>query len=71
MRSLSEYSSRFAPFAFDAWDGHGVISGCLVAHPGNDGGFGSLLDGNSLRSGDGAAANWSRVCGDGLSELFG
>ena len=39
--------------------------------PGNDGGFGSLFKRDSLRPGDGAAADWSGMIGDGMGQPVG
>jgi hypothetical protein len=70
-RALGQHAADFAAFAFLAWDLHGVVGGRLVAHPGDDGGFGALLDGDPLRSRDGAAADGGGVGGDRGGELLG
>ncbi len=44
--TLSQHATDFTSFALDSRDRHGLISGRLVSHPGNHGGFGSLLHGD-------------------------
>ena len=54
-RNLGELAAHFAPLAGDARDAEAIVGRRLVAHPGDDGGFGPLFHGDSLRSGHGAA----------------
>ena len=61
--SLGEHSANLPPFAFDPGDRHRLVGGGLVPHPCNDGGFGTLFDGDSLCPGDGAAADRRGVIG--------
>lgn len=68
---VGELAADFAAFAFDAGDAHVVVAGGLVAHPGDGGGFGPLLDGNAFGAGDGAASDGSGVGGDAGGELVG
>ncbi len=42
-----------------------------MPHPGDDGSFGPLLDRNTFRASDGAAANRRGMIGDGTRELVG
>ena len=42
-----------------------------MPHPGNDGGFGTLFDGDSLRPGDGAASDRGGVIGHGTGQPVG
>lgn len=53
---LGELAPDLAACALDPRDAHVVVAGGLVAHPGDEGGTGSLLDGDPLGAGDGAAA---------------
>src|SRR3712207_845772 len=39
-----------------------------MSHPGDDSGFGSLLDRDAFRAGHGSASYWCGVVGDGLSQ---
>jgi hypothetical protein len=71
LRSLGKHLSNLSPFAFDPWDFHRLVSGGLVPHPGNDGGFGTLFHGDSLRPGDGATSDRRSVFRNGMSKSLG
>ena len=48
--SLGQQSPNLSPLAFDPCDLHRIVGRCLVPHPGNDSGLGSLLNGNAFGS---------------------
>jgi hypothetical protein len=52
-----QYSPDLSALALHPWDRHAVVAGRLVAHPGDDGGFGPPPDRDALRPGHGAAAD--------------
>src|SRR5690554_4601380 len=66
--ALRELATHFASFAFDALDTHVVIGGGLVSHPSDHCGRRPFLDGDALRTCDGAAPDGCGVVGDGLRE---
>src|SRR4051812_14300255 len=50
-----EHPAALPPLPLDPRDRHAVVTGGPVPHPGDHGGLGPLLDGDSLRPGDRAA----------------
>ena len=64
--ALGELAADFPALAFDPGNGHVVIAGGLVSHPGDGGGFSALLDGDALGAGDRAAADRRGVGGDAI-----
>jgi hypothetical protein len=59
-----QHSSDFPPLPLHPGERHRVVSGRLVAHPGNYGGFGSLFKRETLRAGDGSTSYRSCMIGD-------
>lgn len=68
---LSKFSSSFPTLAFDARDMEVVVSGCLMTHPCDRGCFGTLLNWDTLGSGDSSAVHRRSVIGYASSEFFG
>ena len=68
---LSEEAADLAPLPLPVRDLHLVVGAHLVAHPGDDGGFGPPLQRDALGTGDGTAADRSRVFGDGRCQPSG
>ena len=66
-----QHSSDFSALASDPWNHHTIVAGCLVAHPGDHGGFGSLFDRDALGPSYGAAPDRRGMIGDGPCHLFG
>jgi hypothetical protein len=65
MGSLGQHSPNFPPFSLNPGYHHAIVPGRLMTHPGDHRSLGPLLDGNSLRPGHGAAADWCGVICDG------
>ncbi len=63
--SRREHSADFAPLAFNPGNDDAVVAGRLMPHPGDDGGFGPLLNRDAFRSGDRAATDRRGVVRDG------
>ena len=68
MGSPGEKASDLTPLAFDMWDDQQVVASGLVSHPGNDRGFGTLLDRDSFCSGNRSTADGRRMVSDSLGE---
>src|SRR5688572_7820826 len=68
---LREHAADFAAFAFDPRDLHFVVSSRLMPQPGDGGRFRALLDRNPLRASHRAAANGSRMLGNGGCQALG
>src|SRR5207248_2107946 len=55
LRPPGQHAPDLSALPPDPGDHRAVVAGGLVAHPGDDGGFGPLLDGDALRPGHGPA----------------
>src|SRR5262249_51198453 len=63
-----QHSTDFPTLPLHPWNHHAVVPGGLVAHPGNDGSFGPLLDGDSLGPGHCPRANRRGMIGDSTGQ---
>ena len=68
---LRQHPADFPALALHPWDHGRVVSGRLMPHPGDDGGFGSLFDGDALPPCDRAAPHGRCMGGDGLRQPVG
>ena len=59
--SPGQHSPHFSSLTLHPWDHHRVVSGRLVTHPCDDGGFGPFLNRDAFRSGDGSTSNRCRM----------
>ena len=71
MGSPGQHSSDLSPLALHPGDHHAVVAGRLVAHPGDDGSFGPLLDRDAFRPGHRAAPDRRGMIGDGTGQPVG
>lgn len=69
--SLGEHPPYLPPLALVPLDLHQLVGRGLVPHPGDDGRFGPLINGNSLRPGHRAAADRVGMIGYGTDESVG
>ena len=71
LRPPGQRAPDLPPFSLDPGNRHAVVAGGLVAQPGDHGGFGTLLDGDAPRPGDGPAADRRGMIGDGTGQAVG